>query len=386
MTMTALSPQQRTKIYGLDAVRLLAAMLVVAYHLGFKAWAVSGSTLNLLLGTVDAHPSGWQLTWFGWVGVQVFFVVSGAVIAYSAQGTSPGNFAKNRLARLLPALMIAVLIAVPVAVVMFAVPAGKVAWLALKTLAFSPWGPWIMGQFWTIPIELCFYGLVWGLLAWTGPGEKWGLSQGAGMRALAWALGGASAGYWIAVSAGLLSAGGRLAELLLLQHGMYFAIGLLCARLGTGNLGVRHLALALVCILAAAMQVCEAAAWEMTGMAEMAERWWQAYLVWLAITACIALSFLHRDAIAARCERFHFGLRLAGMLTYPLYLTHIHVGGAVLLACAPWGPLPAFLAASCGSLFVSLIIAYLFEPPLYLAVKWAINRMGRLAPTLAPGV
>ncbi|KMS55486.1 hypothetical protein V474_18745 [Novosphingobium barchaimii LL02] len=365
---------RKAPVYGLDAVRLLAAVLVVVYHLGFKVWAIEGSMLNAALGAVIAYPPGWQLSWCGWVGVQVFFVVSGAVIAYSAQGVSARSFAKRRAARLLPALLIACAIAFPVAVLVFAVPPGQAAWLALKTLTFMPWGPWIIGQFWTIPVELCFYAVIWAMLA-SGRAAR-------GMQALAWGLGLASAGYWTAVATGLLAGGGRLTELLLFQHGGYFAIGMLCARLGNGDLRRRHLVLALACVTAAALQVREAASWEMAGRADLAGRWPLAYGIWLAITALVALSFLYRDAIAVRAKRFSGALRLAGLSTYPLYLIHIHVGGAILLAAAPLGPVPAFLGAMAGSLLASLAIAAWLEPPLHVVVRAAIGQVGRRAMAL----
>ncbi|MFD1958691.1 acyltransferase family protein [Novosphingobium panipatense] len=82
-------PARRRPVHGLDVVRLIAAMLVVIYHLGFKAWALPGSSLRHVIDAPVTHPPGYGLTWCGWIGVQVFFVVSGAVIAYSAEGRAP---------------------------------------------------------------------------------------------------------------------------------------------------------------------------------------------------------------------------------------------------------------------------------------------------------
>ncbi|WP_404479916.1 acyltransferase family protein [Novosphingobium sp. BL-52-GroH] len=371
------SRQRKAPVYGLDVVRLLAAVLVVVYHLGFKAWAIEGSSLNEVLGASTADPPGWRLTWCGWIGVQVFFVVSGAVIAYSARGASARGFARRRVARLLPALLIAALLALPVAISAFGMAPAKAVWLALKTVTFMPWGPWIIGQFWTIPIELCFYALVCVLLA-SGRSAQ-------GMRGLVWGLGCVSCGYWLAVAGGLLEPGGRLTELLLLQHGVYFAIGMVCARLGSGELGPRHLALAIACVAAAAIQVREAAVWEMAGRSDLAVKWLLPYAIWLAATALVALSFLYRDAIAARVEVLSGALRLAGLSTYPLYLVHIHVGGAILLAAAPLGILPALLAAFAGSLLASLAIAAWLEPPLHGIVRSVLGKVGRSALAL-PGL
>lgn len=359
MTRALSAPGPRSPVYGLDLVRFLAAVLVVVYHLGFKAWAVPGGTLNAMLGTLVAAPPGWRLAWCGWIGVQVFFVVSGAVIAWSAQGVAAGTFVRRRIARLLPALVIAVLIALPVAIGGFAMPAGQAAWLALRTVTFVPWGPWLIGQFWTIPIELGFYALVALLLA-----------AGRGTQGLAWALGLASTGYWLAVVAGAIVPGGRWSELLLLQHGVYFAIGMLCAR---ATLAPRHFALLLACAAAAGVQIRQAAAWEMAARAALAGRWPLAYALWLGLTALVALSFFHREAVAARVGGAAPALRLAGLATYPLYLVHIHVGGAILLLAAPLGSGLAMAAALAGTLVVAFAIAAWLEPPLHAVVRVGLD-------------
>jgi exopolysaccharide production protein ExoZ len=54
---------------------------------------------------VHFHPLA-QFTWFGWVGVEVFFVISGFVITNSARGASPIEFLKGRVLRLYPAAWI----------------------------------------------------------------------------------------------------------------------------------------------------------------------------------------------------------------------------------------------------------------------------------------
>jgi len=374
---------RRTPVYGLDAVRFLAAALVVAYHLGFKAWALPESTLGQALGVRVDFPPGYWLTCCGWVGVQIFFVVSGAVIAYSAGGVTARRFARRRAARLLPCVLIAVAIALPVAIAALAMPPQKAAWLGLKTLAFAPWGPWLIGQFWTIPIELGFYALVWALLALR--------REERGTAGLAWCLGLVGAAYWIAVTAGWLAPGGRLSELLLLQHGLYFALGIVCARLGGGTLAPRHLMLALACIVGAALQVRMAARWEMAARPDLAGHWPLAYAIWLAATALVALSFLYRDAVAGAVEgagkgavgtgtgRLAGALRLAGLSTYPLYLVHFHIGGAILLAASGFGPMPALAAASAGSLLAALAIAIWCEPPLHGALDAGIARFGSRA-------
>lgn len=363
----------RTPVYGLDLVRFAAAMLVAVYHLGFKAWAIEGGTLNGVVGALDLRPAGYGFTWCGWIGVQVFFVVSGAVIAYSARGVSERVFAARRLARLLPALTVAVALAIPVSVAVFGMEPGRAVWLAFKTLAFAPWGPWIIGQFWTIPVEVSFYALVFLMLA-VGRGDK-------GVRVLAWGLGMASCAYWLAVVGGIIAPGGRLAEVLLLQHGIYFAFGALCAGLGEprdgmGSPGAAEALLAIACAAAASAQIRAAAGWEMGDRLELAARWPLAWAIWLVLALTVGGAFLWRDAVAARWSGAAGALRLLGLSTYPLYLIHIHVGGTILLFTRTLGPAWACLCALAGSAAFAFVIAAWIEPPLHALVRGAISAAG----------
>ncbi|MFC0205267.1 acyltransferase family protein [Novosphingobium soli] len=373
--MNARPRSRREPVHGLDLVRFLAACLVAVYHLGFKAWALESSSLHAVLAETVRRPPGSAFTWCGWIGVQVFFVVSGAVIAYSASGASARGFAERRLVRLLPALLLAIAIVLPLAITVLRTAPGEATWLAIRTLAFAPQGPWIIGQFWTIPVELAFYALVCAVL---GCGRD-------PTRILPWVLGAASAGYWAADAAGWIHAGGRLSELLLLAHGIYFSLGMLCARLAAARWRPGEAVLAAACLAAAALQVRAAARWEMTAMPERAAAWPLPYAVWLGGLALIALSFAYRDAMAAALARCSPGLRLAGLATYPFYLVHLHVGGAILLALAPLGPAVASLAAVGGAILVALTLAQWLEPPVRRALLSAIARLGRAGPRLRPG-
>src|SRR5258706_15154943 len=52
------------------------------------------------------YPSAAPFTWFGWGGVEIFFVISGFVIANSASRSSPTEFLLGRALRLYPAVWV----------------------------------------------------------------------------------------------------------------------------------------------------------------------------------------------------------------------------------------------------------------------------------------
>lgn len=354
---------RRNPVYGLDVIRLSAAILVMVYHFGFRAWASSENWLLHSMGRAPSLPAWSEFAWWGWIGVQIFFVVSGAVIAGSARRATPAGFVRARVARLLPALLICASFALLVAIGLFREDPIESALLWLKTITFIPQGPWLLSQFWTIPIEVSFYAMVMLLIA---------LGKARDMEHLAWALGCASAAYWFASSVEAIEAGDRWPALLLLHHGVYFALGILAARLGDGTLAPRHLALAATCVFGAAEQIATVAAWELNAATSL---WMIPFGVWLAATAAIAASFRWRDAIARRVKRHAAALRLAGLTTYPLYLVHMHAGGPVLVWSEPLGALPATLLAMGSSLVVAVLITRFLEPPLYRRVCDGIDRL-----------
>jgi peptidoglycan/LPS O-acetylase OafA/YrhL len=77
---------ERKYIGGLDIVRFYAAALVLMFHFTFVSW---DSPYGPNFG-IDYAPHYPELQFFksGWVGVEIFFVISGFVIAQSANGKS----------------------------------------------------------------------------------------------------------------------------------------------------------------------------------------------------------------------------------------------------------------------------------------------------------
>ena len=88
--------QGHRHIVGLDVVRFVAATMVMVFHLAFWSWAGSG-TIAHLMPNLPAFPELTPVAWLGWVGVEIFFVLSGFVIAYSSEGSSAFAFFRSRL-------------------------------------------------------------------------------------------------------------------------------------------------------------------------------------------------------------------------------------------------------------------------------------------------
>jgi peptidoglycan/LPS O-acetylase OafA/YrhL len=94
------------RIAVIDGLRLLAAVAVAFYHFSGservgEAWGGTTSHLFPTLGRFSAY---------GFLGVELFFMISGFVICMSAWGRPLGDFARSRITRLFPAYWPAVLI------------------------------------------------------------------------------------------------------------------------------------------------------------------------------------------------------------------------------------------------------------------------------------
>lgn len=104
----------RGRIGILDGLRLCAALMVVLYHYVAFGGGWEGSQAQLF--PVLFRPSA-----YGWLGVELFFMISGFVICMSSWGRSVSHFFTSRVIRLFPAYWLA--IAVTTAVVFF-MPGG----------------------------------------------------------------------------------------------------------------------------------------------------------------------------------------------------------------------------------------------------------------------
>ena len=148
------------QVVGLDAIRVMAALLVVGYHFGSGMWChesklphTPAHAFNVFRNYID----------FGWVGVEIFFVLSGFVIAYSAYSARAFPFLRQRLVRLVPGMLLCATFS---AVVMLSlhIPLSTIAERFAHSVFFLPGATYIDAAHWTLPIEMAFYLLCFLLL------------------------------------------------------------------------------------------------------------------------------------------------------------------------------------------------------------------------------
>ncbi|MFD8542459.1 acyltransferase family protein [Streptomyces sp. NPDC059649] len=143
----------RPRLYVLDGLRFMAALMVLGYHyLTLRdGWGNDPQAFS---------PELYRISQFGWLGVEVFFLISGFVICMSAWGRTLGDFVKSRVSRLYPAYWVAVLLTASVLTLWPRVRSADSLETVLTNLTMLQQGVGVSDLddvYWSLFVELKFY-------------------------------------------------------------------------------------------------------------------------------------------------------------------------------------------------------------------------------------
>lgn len=339
-------PARQDHIATLDLLRLAAALAVVFFHYFFRGAAAEGAL-------AEGHPSVAPFALYGYLGVNLFFLISGFVIAWSAEGRFWQEFAIARFVRLYPGYLLCMTITF-VIVMAFGAPlfSTSLGQYAANLSMFAPalGQPFMEGVYWSILLELVFYG--WVTLALLG-----GVFQN-------WKLG--LIFVWLAISASneffIESRAVRL--LFITEFGPFFAAGVLVHHIHAHGRSLAALLLLCAAFLLSCSTLSVTQQWMLReyGIAVS-----QPHLV----IANIVMHSVLIGAILLRSYVVPSALTLAlGGLTYPLYLLHQKIGYIAINSAAPLvGKWAAALGCVALMVLLSWVIWQYFERPAQRRVK-----------------
>lgn len=345
-----------SRVNEIDLLRFLAALTVVFFHYSFRGHAADALSAM-------PYPLLAPASKYGYLGVELFFMISGFVILMTAANGSLRSFAISRVVRLYPAFWacctITFLVTLAIGAPHFSATTGQ--YLANMTMMSGFAGvPSIDGVYWSLFVELRFYALIAVLLI---IGR---IHQAQGFL-LAWLL---------AALALAIRPMDKIGFLLIADYAPYFIAGATCYLIWSkGPSPARIMMFIAAWGLALFRSIRDLDALE----AKYNTRW-SAYIVAAIVTAffvTMMLVSLKRTGFLGRNRWV-----LVGALTYPLYLLHQYIGYMVFNIAYPainvhvlfWGTIIAVLA---GSFAVHHFFERKYSPPMKAAINSLIDRIQR---------
>ncbi|GAO05971.1 acyltransferase family protein [Streptomyces lydicamycinicus] len=347
-----------SRLRALDGLRLLAALMVAAYHLGGRGGEIAQAWGG---SPAQQFPTAAPLFAYGCLGVQIFFVISGFVICLSGWGRTLRAFIASRISRLYPAYWAAILLITAV----FALP-----WVAYKALPPSevltnltmlqqPLGvDRVLGVCWTLWAEMRFYALF--ALCVVLPGATRG-------RVVLFC-----AGWTLAAALAQAAHEPFLDTVLMPEYAPFFigGIGLyLLHRYGARD----PIAWAIVLVSwLIGQHYAVAGLWHAPSATAFS------YRSTAVIIALVTLGFALVAAVALGKLQWADWrwLTVAGALTYPFYLVHEHLGWVVVRALHLGAGLPSYatLPLTVGlMLLLAWVLHRFIERPLTPVLKRSID-------------
>lgn len=379
--MSLQNASSRQYYFGLDLIRFVSACLVLLFHLGYSTWQPESGARDIVLGTYTIPET--SMFWFGGMGVQIFFVISGFVIANSAQGATPYGFFRSRALRLYPAAWICATVSLLTLLTFTDRPVLNLLWRYLHSVTLFPLSPWIEGVYWTLAAEIIFYALVFLLITARRLDRLETFSNIMGGISLAFiALVACNRSGLIQIEhlEGFRKTVGRY---LPLWYGAFFSLGINLWLSSRSRLSKASAGYTVALFLACCFQIY--LAFHGVDMEEGisddgGRQAWQVPVFVFVVAIAGLFASTHWAAVDRGIPLFaREPLRRLGLVTYPLYLVHFSLGVILIKGFIAAGltPLIAFMASSVLVFLLCLLIATKLEPALRRRFGDVLDRLER---------
>lgn len=321
----------RSRLGEIDALRGIAALLVVLFHLSTRYDSIYGHTTAPLV----------SLPW-GHYGVNLFFMISGFVIFMSLDRTRTAlDFVVSRLSRLFPTYWAAIIVT-SLVISMLGLPDREVSLpdtIANFSMIHNLFGiPHVDGVYWTLEIEMLFY--CWALIAFS-------LGWLTRIHLLLAVLFSIRLIYFWCHRYFQLELPIIISHLLILNYIAWFSAGIMIYRLVMGS-STRNLDLGVLFCAVALTTVVEG------------------YRLGAIMILCITVLY---GAAVGRLPLNRRWLVWLGAISYPWYLMHQNVGYAMIRRLEAMG-LSANIAIAVsilGTVTIAYLLLIFIDRP---AIKW----------------
>ena len=305
------SHSEHSRVPALDLLRLLAVGAVILYHYGF--WGPASQGVPQV-----AIPALAPIAQYGFLGVPVFFAISGFVIAYSAEGRTPVGFAIARFSRIYPTFVFCMTLTFAATMLWGAghFEVRPAQWLANLFIAAPALGqPYVDTSYWSLVIEVVFY-------AWVALFLALGLfPRKIDAIILVWL--GITFANELTIDAPIMG------KLFMADDSGFFAVGLLIYEYYRGRRDLRLYGLLALAFGTATFQAVH----KIERLGVLTGGTFDPQTVAIIVIVSLAIVFL-----ATRVKRLPLRpavVLAAGGITYPLYLLHMQLGYVVFTAAAP---------------------------------------------------
>lgn len=288
------------RLTELDLLRFVAAFAVMFFH-----YTTRGNADPNLIPI--QYPFLSQISRYCYLGVDLFFIISGFVIFMSAVDRSPKSFAISRIVRLYPAYWVSCTLTFLVTL-FWGVNSLKVSWpvyAANLTMLHSFFNiEHVDGVYWSLFVEIKFYMMVLMVIL---------LKQ---MHRARYFL-----GLWLLVS--MLSLKfpiSRIEEIFITPHSAYFISGAIFYLIWKEGLDLYK---GMLLLGSYVLALCNA-----MGMMNIVQEWYHIELDVVIVAVWVTVFYLMFFLMANNRLAFMRGrfLVVLGALTYPLYLVHERIG------------------------------------------------------------
>ena len=347
----------KERVNEIDLLRFFAVMAVLIFHYAFRGHAAD--SLSSMPYPLLAEPAK-----YGYLGVELFFMISGFVILMTAASGDLRGFVVSRLVRLYPAFWACCTLTFVVIMVAgaprFQATAGQ--YLLNMTMLSGFFGvASIDNAYWSLFVEIQFYAMV-AIILLLGR-----IHQSQTLLAI-----------WLAACIALqFIPVGRLRMVLMADHAAFFVAGASFFLIRSRGVSPMRLTMVALSWLLGTWQAIQA-------LAQMREHY---HVPMRAdVVAAIILVFFILFLLLSTRRLNVIGRRrwlLAGALTYPLYLLHQNIGFIIFNLTFPgmnahllfWGTV---LLALCAAYAVHVLIENKLAGRLKNAINAVLDRLAAL--------